>query len=47
MGVSDFHVKGIALVPLEADPPLIIDPDTVLPLPIPLKRFQAVAGRLR
>ncbi len=47
MVISDFHVKGIALLPFEADPPLVIDPDAVLSLPVPLKYFQAVPGRLR
>ena len=30
MVISDFHVKGIALVPFETDPPLIVYPDAVL-----------------
>jgi hypothetical protein len=47
MVIGDLHIKGIAFLPLEADPPLIIDPDAVLSFPIPFKCFQAVTGRLR
>src|SRR5947209_2056913 len=33
--------------PLETDTPLIVDADAVLPLPIPLQRFEPVAGQRR
>jgi len=35
--IHDFHVEGIAFVPVEADPPLIIDPYTVLSGTFPVK----------
>jgi len=30
MIVSDFYIEGVTAVPNKADPPLIVDPDTVL-----------------
>ena len=39
-------VFGVALNPAEADPPLVIDPDAVLSLPVPFQGFQTVARRL-
>jgi hypothetical protein len=36
---------GVAVVPDEADPPLIIDPDTVLTFAIAFQRFKTVSGR--
>jgi hypothetical protein len=43
--VDDLDVGGpaVALRPLEADPPLIIDADAVLTLPISAQRFEPVA----
>jgi len=32
--IHDFHVKGVAFLPLEADSPLLVDPDAVLTLTI-------------
>jgi hypothetical protein len=45
MIVGDFHIQGIAVSPAEADPPLIVDPDAVLTLPIPGQLFKAIPGR--
>ena len=43
MVIRQFHVISIAVPPCEADSKLIVDPDTVLPLAIPLESFQPVA----
>ncbi len=45
MIVGDFHLVGIAITPLEADPPLIIDSNTVLSLPVSPECFQPVSWR--
>jgi hypothetical protein len=42
--VDDLDVVGIAFPPPEADPPLIVDPDTVLTGSIAAKTFETVAG---
>jgi hypothetical protein len=44
MIVNDFDPVRAVLPPNEADPPLIVDADAVLALPIATKRFQAVPG---
>ena len=44
MIVHDLNVMCLAIPPDEANPPLVIDPDAVLPGSIPLKRFEMVAG---
>jgi len=36
---------GVAVVPDEANPPLIVDPDTVLTFAIAFQRFKTVGGR--
>jgi len=36
---------GIAALPLEYDPPLIVDADGMLPGKIAVQRFRFVAGR--
>jgi hypothetical protein len=43
--VRDLDVVGVTTPPSEADPPLVIDPDAVLPLPITAQSFQPVARR--
>ena len=43
--VYDLHVVGVPTLPPKAHPPLIVDPDTVLPLPVSLQPLQAVARR--
>src|SRR5881394_2885713 len=40
MVVNDFDVVGITFMPTEAQPPLIIDPDGVLPFAITFERFR-------
>jgi hypothetical protein len=45
MVVCYFNVIGVSVFPAKADPPLIIGPDTVLPLPISLQGFEPVARR--
>ena len=43
--VNDLDFVGITIVPAKADPPLIIDPDTVLPGAIALELLEPVARR--
>ena len=45
MIVHDLRVVGLPFPPREAESPLIVDPDAVLPRAIRLERFQAVARR--
>ena len=42
MIVDDFRVIGVAIVPAETNPPLIIDPDAVLSQPVSAQRLQPV-----
>jgi hypothetical protein len=42
--VGELHLVRLTVAPDEADPPLVVDPDTVLALSIPTQAFQAVAG---
>ena len=46
MIVDDFDIERIAAVPGETNAPLIVDPDTHLPLPIAPQLFQPIAGRI-
>jgi hypothetical protein len=41
--IDNFNVIWSVLAPDEADPPLIVDPYGVLPIPIALQRVQPVA----
>ena len=43
MHCDDFDVPCRTFVPGEADPPLIVDADTVLPASIAVQEFKAVA----
>jgi len=43
MVINDLNVVSVTLVPRKANPPLIIDPDAVLPSAIPAQRFQPVS----
>lgn len=43
--VNNFNFVRVSGIPAEADAPLIVDADAVLPGPVPLKGFKAVAGR--
>jgi hypothetical protein len=45
MVVDDFHVVSVS-VPVEADPPLIVDANAPLPGAVTRKPFQAIAGWL-
>jgi hypothetical protein len=44
MRVDNLNAVGVAVSPAEAEAPLIVDPDAVLPLAIPCEPFQPVAG---
>jgi hypothetical protein len=41
--IHDFDVIGASFVPTKADSVLVVDPDAVLPDPIPFQGFQPVA----
>jgi len=43
--VNNFYVFGARRCPAEANPPLIIYSDAVLPSTVPAKRFETIAGR--
>jgi hypothetical protein len=43
--IHDFDIVRAVRPPFEANPPLAIDSDTVLPLSPTAQRFQAVAGQ--
>lgn len=45
MVIDDLHVVGIAILPVEADTPLLVDPDAVLSPSIPFQGFEAVTRR--
>jgi hypothetical protein len=45
MVVDDLDVEGISGTPAEADPPLLIHADAVLPLTITFELLQPVSGR--
>lgn len=45
MIVDNFNVKRVSIFPQEANPPLVIDPNAVLPLTISTQRFEPVARR--
>jgi hypothetical protein len=43
MVIHDLDIETVPSAPLEAEPPLIIDPDAVLPLAIAPQSFEAVS----
>src|SRR5207302_6579166 len=45
MVVHDFHVQLILALPAEANAPLVIDTDAVLPVPVALQRFKPISRR--
>lgn len=45
MIVNDLDIERVSVFPLEADAPLLIDPDTVLALAIAFQRFQLIRRR--
>jgi hypothetical protein len=42
--INDFNIEGIALIPEEADPPLIINSYTVLSNTFSAKRLEPISG---
>jgi hypothetical protein len=46
MIIHDFNIKSVAVFPSKADSPLVIDPDTVLALPMSSQGLEPIAGRL-
>ena len=42
MIVRDFNFVGIASLPSETNPILIVDPDTVLPAPVSAQPFEVI-----
>jgi hypothetical protein len=42
MAVHYFYVIGVVILPDEANPELIVNPDTVLSRPVRPERFQAI-----
>ena len=45
MVVDDLDIVRIAIVPYEAETPLVVDPYAVLASSIALERFEAIPGR--
>ena len=45
MVVRNLNIVGVASYPPEADPPLIVDPDAVLPGSLSAQLLQAIPGR--
>jgi hypothetical protein len=43
--IDDFHVERVSILPLEAQTPLLVDPNAVLPLAIPLHCFEQIRRR--
>jgi len=45
MVVNDLNIERASIFPTEVDPPALVDPDTVLTLPVPFQSFQMITGR--
>jgi hypothetical protein len=45
MVVDDLDIVGMAIVPFEADPPLVVDPDGPLAFPLAPQGLKPVSGR--
>jgi len=43
MIIGDLYVLRLALAPAEANPPLVVDPNAILPCTVPFERLQTVA----
>jgi hypothetical protein len=43
MIIHDFNIEGVSVIPFEADPPPVIDPQTVLPLSFPVQGFKPIS----
>jgi hypothetical protein len=46
MIIHNFDIADIAFFPFEANSPLIIDANAVLPMPVAFQRFKLIAWRL-
>jgi hypothetical protein len=44
MVIDDFNIVGVAAIPAETDPPLVVDPNTPLAIAVAGKLFQPVTG---
>jgi len=44
--VDNFDLMGIFFKPEEADTPLVIDPNTILPSAVAFEGFKVIAGRV-
>jgi hypothetical protein len=47
MIVNDFHVVGISVLPMKADPPLIVDPNAVLAVSVAAELLQSVSREVQ
>jgi len=45
--IDDLNIMGVFAVPSEAKPPLIVDPDRILPYAIADELLKTVAGRAK
>jgi hypothetical protein len=45
MIVYDFNIVSVSLAPTEADTPLVVDPNAVLPLPVSGQFLKAISWR--
>jgi len=45
MIVHDLNFVSVTLPPHEAETPLVVNADAILPLPVAMQRFQAIARR--
>jgi hypothetical protein len=45
MVIADFDIFGLSISPMEADAPLVVDPDRVLTAPVAGERLQPIARR--
>jgi hypothetical protein len=46
MVIDDLHIKGVTAHPTEAYPPLIVDPNAVLPATVTLEHLEPIARRV-
>lgn len=45
MVINDFNIEGIAALPSKTNPPLLIDSDAVLTLPLAFQLFKVICRR--
>jgi len=43
MIVNDLNIVSVSLAPTETDPPLVVDPNAILPLPVHSQFLKAVS----